>query len=172
MIKSPFLNDQLRELRELYPSNLEDRHFVLALELYAGTRIIREKLATSYKRTRAFLEDLCQLATSAETVDSSWALQFVFRADDQVRGALATLDEILDTLKGRLDSWEDGDLEEAIGAAQKIGDDYLQKRARGQVMPESFTHGTSAQRGKWLRNGLTTGDLRGGDTFSQNYNQL
>ena len=69
-------------------------------------------------------------------------------------------------------SLEDGDLEEAIGAAQKIGDDYLQKRARGQVMPESFTHGTSAQRVKWLRKGLTTGDLRGGDTFSQNYNQL
>ena len=69
-------------------------------------------------------------------------------------------------------SLEDGDLEEAIGAAQKIGDDYLQKRARGQVMPESFTHGTSAQRVKWLRKGLTTGDLRGGDTFSQSYNQL
>ena len=39
-------------------------------------------------------------------------------------------------------------------------------------MPESFTHGTSAQRVKWLRKGLTTGDLRGGDTFSQSYNQL
>ena len=69
-------------------------------------------------------------------------------------------------------SLQDGDLEEAIGAAQKIGDDYLQKRARGQVMPESFTHGTSAQRVKWLRKGLTSGDVRGGDTFSQNYNQL
>ena len=58
------------------------------------------------------------------------------------------------------------------GYHEKIGDDYLQKRARGQVMPESFTHGTSAQRVKWLRKGLTTGDLRGGDTFSQSYNQL
>ena len=69
-------------------------------------------------------------------------------------------------------SLEDGDLQEAIDAAQKIGDDYLQKRARGQVYPESFTHGTSAQRMRWLKKGLETGDLRGGDTFTPSYNSL
>lgn len=69
-------------------------------------------------------------------------------------------------------SLEEGDLQEAIDAAQKIGDDYLQRRARGQVYPESFTHGTSAQRMRWLKKGLTTGDLRGGDTFSPSYNSL
>ena len=69
-------------------------------------------------------------------------------------------------------SLEDGDLQEAIDAAQKIGDDYLQKRARGSVSPESFTHGTSAQRMRWLKKGLQTGDVRGGDTFSPNYNSL
>ena len=69
-------------------------------------------------------------------------------------------------------SLEDGDLEEAINAAQKIGDDYLQKNARGYASPESFTHGTSAQRVKWLKKGLTTGDMSKGDTFSQNYNSL
>ena len=69
-------------------------------------------------------------------------------------------------------SLDEGDLKEAIDAAQKIGDDYLQKRARGQVYPESFTHGTSAQRMRWLKKGLQTGDVRGGDTFSPNYNSL
>lgn len=69
-------------------------------------------------------------------------------------------------------SLEEGDLQEAIDAAQKIGDDYLQKRSRGEVYPESFTHGTSAQRMRWLKKGLQTGDMRGGDTFSQNYNNL
>ena len=69
-------------------------------------------------------------------------------------------------------SLEDGDLQEAIDAAQKIGDDYLQKRARGSVSPESFTHGTSAQRMRWLKKGLQTGDVRGGDTFSPSYNSL
>ncbi len=62
-------------------------------------------------------------------------------------------------------SIEDGDLEEAINCAQKIGDDYLQKKARGTAVPESFTHGTSAQRMKWLKLGLQTGDINRGTTF-------
>ena len=69
-------------------------------------------------------------------------------------------------------SLEDGDLEEAVNAAQKIGDDYLQKRSRGEVTPENFTHGTSQQRVKWLKKGLNTGDLSGGDTWSCKYNNL
>lgn len=69
-------------------------------------------------------------------------------------------------------SLEDGDLEEAINAAQKIGDDYLQKNARGYATPESFTHGTSAQRMRWLKKGLTTGDMSKGDTFSVSYSSL
>ena len=69
-------------------------------------------------------------------------------------------------------SIEAGDFEEAINAAQKIGDDYLQKRSRGDVTPENFTHGTSAQRMKWLKKGLSTGDMSGGDTWNCNYNNL
>lgn len=69
-------------------------------------------------------------------------------------------------------SLEDGDIDEALDAARKIGDDYLQKQARGYTVPESFNHGTSAQRSKWLKMGVQTGDIRNGDTFSQAYNAL
>lgn len=55
---------------------------------------------------------------------------------------------------------EQGDIEEAMDAAQKIGDDYLQKQATGQVVPDSFTHGTSQQRMHWFQVGLKTGDLK------------
>lgn len=56
-------------------------------------------------------------------------------------------------------SLEAGDVEEAIDCAQKIGDNYLQKKAQGYVQPESFTHGTSAQRMKWLKLGIDTGNM-------------
>jgi predicted metalloprotease len=61
---------------------------------------------------------------------------------------------------------EEGDIEEAMNAAQAIGDDRIQKRTRGYVVPDSFTHGTSEQRMRWYRKGLETGDLRYGDTFA------
>ena len=61
---------------------------------------------------------------------------------------------------------------QTVDAAQKIGDDYLQKNARGYATPESFTHGTSAQRMRWLKKGLSTGDMSQGDTFSPAYNTL
>ncbi|MBR5052595.1 MAG: neutral zinc metallopeptidase [Bacteroidaceae bacterium] len=62
-------------------------------------------------------------------------------------------------------SIEDGDLEEAIRCAQVIGDNYLQEKARGYSQPETFTHGTSKQRMKWLKLGLQTGDITKGTTF-------
>ena len=61
---------------------------------------------------------------------------------------------------------ESGDIEEALTAANAIGDDNLQKQSQGYVVPESFTHGTSAQRMRWFKKGVDTGDLREGDTFS------
>ncbi|HEX5708675.1 MAG TPA: neutral zinc metallopeptidase [Pyrinomonadaceae bacterium] len=61
---------------------------------------------------------------------------------------------------------ETGDIEEALGAASAVGDDRLQQRAQGYVVPDSFTHGTAAQRASWFRRGLETGDIRQGDTFS------
>ena len=61
---------------------------------------------------------------------------------------------------------EAGDIEEAIRAASAVGDDRLQYRSRGYVVPDSFTHGTSEQRVRWFRRGYETGDLSQGDTFN------
>lgn len=69
-------------------------------------------------------------------------------------------------------SLEEGDLEEGLEIASRIGDDYLQKKARGYAVPETFNHGTSAQRARWLKKGFTTGDIENGDTFSPRYNSL
>ena len=67
--------------------------------------------------------------------------------------------------KGILDS---GDLEEALNAAQQIGDDTLQKETQGYVVPDSFNHGTSAQRVRWFKRGFDSGDMKACDTFSGN----
>ena len=70
------------------------------------------------------------------------------------------------------DSLEDGDIEEGLAVASKIGDDYLQKQAYGYTVPDSFNHGTSQQRSRWLRKGLSCGDIKQGDTFTPNYDSL
>src|SRR3954462_13845478 len=61
---------------------------------------------------------------------------------------------------------EAGDIDEAMRAASAVGDDTLQRRSRGYVVPDSFTHGSSAQRVRWFRKGYDTGDVRQGDTFA------
>ena len=63
-------------------------------------------------------------------------------------------------------------MENAIDAASKIGDDYLQRKAYGREMPDSFNHGRSDQRVRWLKKGITTGDPLQGDTFTPSYNSL
>lgn len=69
-------------------------------------------------------------------------------------------------------SIEPGDVENAINAASKIGDDYLQKKATGREVPDSFNHGRSSQRMAWLAKGIRTGDPLQGDTFSPAYENL
>ena len=65
-----------------------------------------------------------------------------------------------------------GDIEEAMRAANAIGDDAIQKKAQGRVVPHSFTHGTSAQRMRWFNKGLVSGKIEDGDTFSMAYKDL
>lgn len=69
-------------------------------------------------------------------------------------------------------SIEPGDVENAINAASKIGDDYLQKQAYGYEIPDAFNHGRSEQRVRWLTRGIKTGDVSQGDTFSPSYSSL
>jgi uncharacterized protein len=61
---------------------------------------------------------------------------------------------------------EDGDIEEALNAAARIGDDTLQRQGTGRVRPESFTHGSAAQRQRWFATGLQSGDMNSCDTFN------
>jgi len=69
-------------------------------------------------------------------------------------------------------SLESGDIEEGLNAASQIGDDRLQMRSQGYTVPDSFNHGTSAQRERWLKKGLQNGNMAEGDTFSIPYSQL
>lgn len=62
---------------------------------------------------------------------------------------------------------EDGDIEEALSAANAVGDDAIQKKSQGHVVPDSFTHGTSEQRMSWFKKGFTTGDINQGNTFDE-----
>lgn len=69
-------------------------------------------------------------------------------------------------------SLEEGDIEEGLRAASKVGDDYLQRQAQGYAVPETFDHGRSDQRVRWLEKGASTGRLSDGDTFSPSYQSL
>ncbi len=72
----------------------------------------------------------------------------------------------------QFNSLEEGDISEALNAANAIGDDRLQKESQGRVVPDSFTHGTSEQRMRWFRKGYETGDINAGNTFDLSYNEL
>ncbi|HMI08317.1 MAG TPA: neutral zinc metallopeptidase, partial [Flavobacterium sp.] len=62
---------------------------------------------------------------------------------------------------------EAGDIEEALSAANAVGDDAIQKKMQGQVFPDSFTHGTSEQRMYWFNRGFKSGDIKQGNTFAE-----
>ena len=109
-----------------------------------------EKMARAGKDTKEYNETSVRLELMADFFAGVWA-----HHDNKMFNSL-----------------EDGDIEEALNAASKIGDDYLQKQAYGRTMPETFNHGTSAQRSRWLKKGIATGDINQGDTFSPAYSSL
>lgn len=74
--------------------------------------------------------------------------------------------------KKNYNSIDERDIEDAINCAQKIGDDYLQKQARGYAQPETFNHGTSAQRARWFKRGLDSGRFDEAPTFQGRYEDL
>jgi len=93
----------------------------------------------------------------------TWATQLLVRLElqaDFLAGMWAHHDQKM------FGSLEAGDIEEAMNAAASVGDDVLQKKYQGRVVPDAFTHGSAAQRKEWFRRGFTTGDYDQGDTFS------
>lgn len=102
---------------------------------------------------------------SSKAVANQWSVRLELLAD-YYAGVWANNDN------ARFRSIEPGDIERALDCASKIGDDYLQKKAQGYVVSESFTHGTAQQRYNWLKKGLTYGDLEHGNTFEIDYNKL
>ena len=103
-----------------------------------------------------------QMARMSKTDSNRMSVRIELQADCYAGVWAHYIDEVLD----------DDDLMEAIKCAQVIGDDYLQKKAQGYAVEESFTHGTAAQRMRWLKKGMTTGDHRQGNTFALSASQL
>ena len=106
-----------------------------------------------------------QMARSSQTVSNQLSVRLELQADFYA-GVWAYHDN------KNYHSLEDGDIKEGLDAASAIGDDRLQKQTYGRTVPDSFTHGTSAQRMRWLKKGLTTGNPADGDTFSPAYSAL
>ena len=106
-----------------------------------------------------------QMARSSQTVSNQLSVRLELQADFYA-GVWAYHDN------KNYHSLEDGDIKEGLDAASAIGDDRLQKQTYGRTVPDSFTHGTSAQRMKWLKKGLTTGNPADGDTFTPAYSAL
>ncbi|MCQ2286358.1 MAG: neutral zinc metallopeptidase [Bacteroidales bacterium] len=106
-----------------------------------------------------------QMNRLSETESNKISVRLELQADFYA-GVWAHQDNVM------FNSLEDGDIEEGLEIASRIGDDYLQKRAQGYSVPETFNHGTSDQRSRWLKKGISTGNIKYGDTFSPAYNQL
>jgi len=106
-----------------------------------------------------------QMARSSQTVSNQLSVRLELQADFYA-GVWAYHDN------KNFGSLEDGDIKEGLDAASAIGDDRLQKQTYGRTVPDSFTHGTSAQRMKWLKKGMSTGNPADGDTFSPAYTAL
>lgn len=106
-----------------------------------------------------------QMSRVSETESNKISVRLELQADFYA-GVWAHVDNEM------FSSLEEGDIDEGLAIAARIGDDYLQKQAQGYAVPESFNHGTSAQRSKWLKKGISTGDIRQGDTFTPSYASL
>lgn len=114
------------------------------------------------------LGTLSQVSAQQQRVSKDEANQLSVRLELQADFYAGTF-AYYENSKGYLEA---GDVDEALNAASAIGDDRLQMQAQGYVVPDSFTHGTSAQRSRWFKLGYSTGDPSQGDTFSPPYSSL
>ena len=106
-----------------------------------------------------------KMQQSDKTTANNWSVRLELQADF-LAGVWGYHEDKM------FNSIDEQDIANAIRCSKVIGDDYLQKKSQGYTVPDAFTHGTSAQREKWLKRGLQTGDLRYGDTYNIPYSQL
>lgn len=126
---------------------------------FAAAYVIAHEIAHHVQNELGILPEIDRLRRAAgETEANRLSVRLELQADC-LSGVWAR------RAQSRFGSLEPGDIEEALGAASRIGDDALQRRAGGVVVPDSFTHGTSAQRVRWFRAGFDNGDPAECDTF-------
>jgi predicted metalloprotease len=119
---------------------------------FAYAYVIAHEVGHHVEYLRGILEKAHQKMSTLNTTEANKLSVKLELLADYYAGCWAHYDN------EQYQSLEDGDIEEAIGAAEKIGDNYLQEKAQGYSQPDTFTHGTSAERMKWLKLGLQTGD--------------
>ncbi|MGZ5823196.1 MAG: KPN_02809 family neutral zinc metallopeptidase [Hyphomicrobium sp.] len=128
---------------------------------FAQAYVIAHEVGHHVQDELGILDKVQELKNNAG--DEVTANQIQVRTELQADCLAGVWANLNDQLKKRL---QPGDVEAGLNAASQIGDDMIQKRTQGRVVPESFTHGTSAQRVKWFKAGLESGDINSCDTFS------
>ena len=133
---------------------------------FANAYVIAHEVGHHIQQQLGILDDAhAQMARSSESESNKISVRLELQADF-FAGVWGHYEN------AKYNSVSDKEIEEAIKCAHNIGDNYLQKQSQGYVVPENFTHGTSEQRMRWFKLGLTTGDIRLGDTFSKSEAEL
>jgi uncharacterized protein len=127
---------------------------------FAVAYVVAHEIGHHVQNQLGVLGDVNNQRTRMNQVDANKILVRLELQADFLAGMWAHYDQQM------FNSLETGDIEEAMNAAASVGDDVLQKRYQGRVIPDSFTHGTASQRKEWFRKGYTTGDFDQGDTFN------
>ena len=129
---------------------------------FAVAYVLAHEIGHHVQNQLGILNDVNNQRARMSEVNSNRLLVRLELQADFLAGMWAHYDEQM------FKSLESGDIEEAMNAAASVGDDVLQKRYQGRVIPDAFTHGTAAQRKEWFRKGYTSGDFDQGDTFNAN----
>lgn len=127
---------------------------------FAIAYVVAHEIGHHVQNQLGILEDVNNQRSRMSEVNANKILVRLELQADFLAGMWAHYDQQM------FNSLETGDIEEAMNAAASVGDDVLQKRYQGRVIPDAFTHGTAVQRKEWFRKGYTTGDFDQGDTFN------
>lgn len=131
---------------------------------FAIAYVVAHEIGHHVQNQLGILSDVNNQRSRMSEVNANRLLVRLELQADFLAGMWAHYDEQM------FNSLEAGDIEEAMNAAASVGDDVLQKKYQGRVVPDAFTHGTAAQRKEWFRRGYTSGDFKQGDTFNADIN--